>query len=96
MASTGINALHETVDILGSQTEIARIVGCKPQTVSEKLAEGKRVPAEWCIPLEKATRARGKTITRHRYRPDIYPLERQCRCRTSPSRRTTAAAGVSA
>lgn len=73
MARTGMDALRRAVAILGSQTALARVVGVRPQSVSEKLSIGKRVPAEWCIPLENATRAKGETVSRHELRPDLYP-----------------------
>ena len=55
---------------LKSQVATARIVGVSPQAVSEILRRGKRVPAEWCLPIETATAG---AVTRHDLRPDLYP-----------------------
>ena len=55
---------------LKSQVAVARAVGVSPQAVSEILRRGKRVPAEWCLPIETATAG---AVTRHDLRPDLYP-----------------------
>lgn len=67
----GIEALHRAKDILGSQDDLARVVGVKQPSVSNKLRKGKCVPAEWCLPIEQATEGK---VTRHDLRPDIYPV----------------------
>jgi DNA-binding transcriptional regulator YdaS (Cro superfamily) len=72
---TGIGALKSAIaDHLGSQAAVARIVGVTPQAVSEILRRGRRVPAEWCLPLEQAS---GGAVTRHALRPDLYPENKQ-------------------
>lgn len=68
----GIDALRVAVELLGGPTATAKEIGKSQSSVSEMLSQGKRVPAEWCIPLEKAT---GGKITRHELRPDLYPLD---------------------
>ena len=55
---------------LKSQVATAKVVGVSPQAVSEILRRGKRVPAEWCLPIETATAG---AVTRHDLRPDLYP-----------------------
>jgi hypothetical protein len=30
------------------------------------------VPAEWCVPLEEATKAKGETVHRWQLRPDLF------------------------
>jgi len=72
MNQTGIDALRRAKDILGSQEAIAQIVGVKQPSVHHALTKAEKVPAEWCIPLEKATEGE---ITRHDLRPDLYPRE---------------------
>lgn len=72
MHMTGFEALRRAVEILRSQAKAAEAVGVRQQTVSELLRIGKKVPAEWCIPLEKATEGE---ITRHMLRPDLYPID---------------------
>lgn len=70
--STGIGALRRAIEILGSQQRAAAVVGVKQPTISWTARHGAKVPAEWCIPLERATDAR---VTRHELRPDLYPFE---------------------
>lgn len=69
---TGIEALKHAIVLLGSQGEVARAVGVKQPSVSFIVTKGERVPAEWCIPLEKATEG---AVTRHDLRPDLYPID---------------------
>jgi DNA-binding transcriptional regulator YdaS (Cro superfamily) len=68
--STGIEALREAIQILGSQSATARVVGVKQPSVNWMARHGRKVPAEWCIPLEQATQGH---VTRHQLRPDLYP-----------------------
>ena len=69
----GIGALKAAIaDHLGSQAAAAKIVGVSPQAVSEILRRGRRVPAEWCLAIERAT---GGAVTRHDLRPDLYPAD---------------------
>lgn len=70
--STGIAALRRAIEILGSQSRAAEVVGVKQPTISWTSRHGAKVPAEWCIPLEVATEA---AVTRHELRPDLYPYE---------------------
>lgn len=71
----GIAKLAEAVEIIGGQGPTADAVGVRQSAISECLRNGKRVAAEWCIPLEKATEAKGSKILRGDFRPDIYPDE---------------------
>ena len=57
---------------LRSQVAVAAAVGVTPQAVSEILKRDKRVPAEWCLKLERAT---GGAVTAHDLRPDLYPVD---------------------
>jgi len=57
---------------LRSQVAVAAAVGVTPQAVSEILKRDKRVPAEWCLKLERAT---GGAVTAHDLRPDLYPAD---------------------
>lgn len=72
MQITGIEALKRAIEIIGSQTLVAPIVGRTAQAVSNIVCNGDRVPAEWCKPLEAATAAAGETITAHQLRPDLF------------------------
>jgi len=62
------NALKKAVEIVGSQSELARRVGVKPQNIWWWL--NRTVPAEFVIPIELATDGQ---VTRYELRPDIYP-----------------------
>lgn len=75
MSTTGIAALRAAKDILGTEAAMAAVVGCSQPYVHSLLARGKRVPAEWCIPLADATAAKGQPIPRAAFRPDLYPGE---------------------
>lgn len=66
----GIEALIRATEIVGGQAELARISGLKQPSISRQMSRGKKVPAEWCLPIEQAT---GGKISRHDLRPDIYP-----------------------
>jgi len=69
--NTGIDALKLAISShFKTQGGAARAVGVTPQAVSEIVRKGKKVPAEWCLPIEEAT---GGKITRHDLRPDLYP-----------------------
>lgn len=67
--------LDRCVRILSGKSAVARVVGVKPQSAIELINRGGRPPAEWCIPLEKATAAAGEIVRRGELRPDIYPEE---------------------
>lgn len=71
----GIAALERAKTILGSQQALADVVGVKQPSVHYMLREGKKVPAEWCQPIEEATREKGDPVYRHELRPDLYPVE---------------------
>jgi DNA-binding transcriptional regulator YdaS (Cro superfamily) len=72
MSENGLDALARAKVILGSQQALADAVGVKQPSVHHILTDGKKVPAEWCLPLEKATSGK---VTRHQLRPDLYPVE---------------------
>jgi DNA-binding transcriptional regulator YdaS (Cro superfamily) len=69
---TEMAALARAVRLLGSQVKTGRAIGVSPQAVSEVMRRGRRVPAEWCLKLEKATAG---AVTAHALRPDLYPQE---------------------
>ena len=62
------NAAVRAAEAAGSQSALARVLGCTPQNVQKWCATG-RIPAERVIPVEQAT-----GIPRHELRPDIYPI----------------------
>lgn len=65
-------ALAQAVQLLGSQMKTGNAIGVSGQAVSEVMRRGRRVPAEWCLKLQKAT---GGAVTAHALRPDLYPQE---------------------
>lgn len=74
MDTHSINALRAAKRILGSESAVAEVVGVKQPSVNYILNKADKVPAEWCIPLERATAAKGEIISRHQLRPDLYPV----------------------
>ena len=67
---TGMAALRRAIALLGNQAKASRAIGVTPQAVSEVLRRGRRVPAEWCLKIERAT---GGAVTAGELRPDLYP-----------------------
>jgi DNA-binding transcriptional regulator YdaS (Cro superfamily) len=65
-----IQALQRARDILGNQTALAAAVGVTQPSVNYMLRSGRRVPAEWCLAIERATEGQ---VTCHDLRPDLYP-----------------------
>ncbi|WP_422762726.1 transcriptional regulator [Pseudomonas viridiflava] len=53
----------------GSQSALARVLGCTPQNVQKWCASG-RIPAERVLRVEQAT-----GVPRHELRPDLYPQD---------------------
>lgn len=74
MMTSPLQALHRAAEILGSQAALARAIGRTQQAVNGVFSRGAEPPAEWCLPIERAT---GGKVTRHELRPDIYPVETQ-------------------
>lgn len=71
--SDSIDALKRAKLIMGwSEADIAEVVGVKQPSVNHILKNSQRVPAEWCLPIERATEGK---VTRHELRPDLYPLD---------------------
>ena len=68
--STAMAALAKAVRLLGSQMKTGKAIGVSGQAVSEVMRRGRRVPAEWCLKIEKAT---GGAVSAHALRPDLYP-----------------------
>lgn len=74
MSATGMKALRRAKDLIGTELGLADVVGVTQPSVNYMLNRGKKVPSEWCLPLEAAT---GGKVTRHQLRPDLYPAPRQ-------------------
>ena len=67
---SSILALKRACTLIGSQSLLAAVVGVTQPSVNHMLRSGRRVPAEWCLKIERAT---GGAVTRHDLRPDLYP-----------------------
>lgn len=67
---TPYEALMSAVDRAGSQSALARLVGCSSTAVWKWVQSSKRMPAEFVLKAEAAT-----GVSRHLLRPDIYPVE---------------------
>ena len=73
MEQPNVSPLRRAKNILGSEAALAAVVGVTQPSVHYMLNDGKRVPAEWCLPIERATEGK---VTRHDLRPALYPAER--------------------
>ena len=62
-------ALHRAIKTVGSMRELADAIGVKPARVNTWRYRN-LVPAEFILPIEKAS-----GVARHKLRPDIYPPE---------------------
>ena len=71
-------AFLRAIEFFKGQTGLARrlteVTGkdVTQQRIWNILNRQAEVPAEWCIPIERATEG---TVTRHQLRPDLYPIE---------------------
>lgn len=63
-------ALAQAIDLVGGQTQLARLLGVKQANVWHWLNKAERVPGEYVLAIEAAT---GGQVTRHALRPDLYP-----------------------
>ncbi|HDS1579965.1 TPA: helix-turn-helix domain-containing protein [Stenotrophomonas maltophilia] len=61
-----MSALDRAVQSAGSQQALAQLLGIKPPSVSGWY-DRRRVPAERCIAIERAT-----GVSRHQLRPDVF------------------------
>lgn len=64
-----MNAIEKAVAACGSQSELARRLGLKPQSVQGWVTNG-RIPAERVLEVECAS-----GVSRHDLRPDLYPRD---------------------
>lgn len=68
--ATPFEALQNAVDQAGSQSALARICGVSQTAVWKWLQSSKRLPAEYCLAVERET-----GVSKHLLRPDIYPAD---------------------
>lgn len=62
-----IDAMTSAAKAAGSQTALARALGCTPQNVQWMCSTGS-VPAKHVLKIESVT-----GVSRHQLRPDLYP-----------------------
>lgn len=63
-----MNALAKAIELSGGVTKLGAAIGVGQNVVSNWKARGK-VPAEKCVPIERATNG---AVTRHELRPDVF------------------------
>ncbi|MFT3720397.1 transcriptional regulator [Pseudorhodoferax sp.] len=63
-----MNPVEKAAEVLGSQTALAKLCGVTRGSVSQWKGEGRRVPAEHCPLIEKAT---GGVVRCEDLRPDM-------------------------
>lgn len=64
------NPVEEAIKAAGSLAELARRTGHKYQSIQQWRDNGGRIPAEHVLKFEAAVDGK---VTRHDFRPDIYP-----------------------
>lgn len=64
--------VRKAVDIVGSQSKLARLIGVKQQHIWNWMNRDKQVPARYAPLIEEAT---FHDITRYELRPDIFVEE---------------------
>ena len=66
---TDKQALKVAVEIVGSQGELAKLVGVSKAAMSQAVRDAKRqIPAHWCPAIEKAT---ARQVRCEQLRPDV-------------------------
>lgn len=66
-----MEAIERAAEVLGSQTALADLLGVSKGAVSQWKEPGRRVPAEYCPVIERATREAGKPVLCEELRPDM-------------------------
>ena len=67
--TTPNDLIAAAVAAAGSQTELARRIGCSQVFVHQMLRGRRAVSARLCLPIERAT---GGAVTRYELRPDVF------------------------
>lgn len=67
-----VKFLLRAIDLVGSQTELADMLGVRQQTISYWIYHSQQVPPKHVLKIEKATKG---NVTRSQLRPDIYPSD---------------------
>lgn len=61
-------AIETAISIANSQSELARRIGTRQGTLWKWIRKN-RVPAEYCVAIERATEGQ---VTRYQLRPDVF------------------------
>lgn len=64
-----MDAFLRAVQMIGTQAKAAALIGVSQQIVSYTIRHRRRIPADWCPIVEKATQGK---VTRHMLRPDLF------------------------
>lgn len=64
--------LRLAIAAAGSQSKLSLLIGRRQSTISDWVRDGKPLPAEYVLTLERAL-----GISRSTLRPDLYPLDGQ-------------------
>lgn len=64
-----MNALEKAIEIAGTQTALAEMIGAKQQHVSYWLTRGKEVPPKYAIRIERLT---GGKVTKEMLSPETF------------------------
>lgn len=65
------DAIAEACEVVGGQSELARLLELTPSAINQWCKGIREVPAERCPQIEDLTRARGKTVRCEVLRPDV-------------------------
>jgi DNA-binding transcriptional regulator YdaS (Cro superfamily) len=66
-----MDPIQRAAEILGSHTALADLCGVSKGAVSQWKDKARRVPAEYCPLIERATRERGSPVLCEELRPDM-------------------------
>ena len=69
-SAANTEALERAVAAAGGQAALAAKIGTTQPRVWNWLNRDSRLPAEFVLPIERAT-----GVSRHELRPDLYPLD---------------------
>jgi DNA-binding transcriptional regulator YdaS (Cro superfamily) len=61
--------IEKAVEVVGSQSELARQIGCSQVFVHHMVHGMRSIPPRFCRPIEHATNG---AVTRYELRPDVF------------------------
>lgn len=63
--------IDKAAEVVGSQASLAALLKVTRAAVGQWKEDGRRVPAEHCLVIERETRLRGSPVTCEELRPDM-------------------------